>query len=327
MMKLCFFFLMIRRPPRSTLFPYTTLFRSRPGRPRTWRAPPPPSRGATSETWRDRPAGRPHAGARCAHLGRELRGGEGGPRREHSARVHGVALRDRRAGVSPGGTARNAIHAERAARRRLARGPARSRIRDAGGGSRLHDTGPLGVPRGQLLGARPGRRLRRIAPAPAGVGGRGARSRRSWDVPPHRTRHRWTESRRPLDPRDGRLFRWADRGRRRAVAAARPGAARVDGNGRDGGGRGPLGGAIRNRAAALEPCPGGRARLLGRVRHGAGAALAGAGPAPHVLGARGLAVLPGAAVRRAGVLGLVRGAALAVAVGRRGAHSRGDGPR
>src|SRR6266853_4855414 len=32
---LVFFFLMIRRPPRSTLFPYTTLFRSaRPGRPR-----------------------------------------------------------------------------------------------------------------------------------------------------------------------------------------------------------------------------------------------------------------------------------------------------
>src|SRR5207342_3972961 len=28
-----FFFLMIRRPPRSTLFPYTTLFRSDPGRP------------------------------------------------------------------------------------------------------------------------------------------------------------------------------------------------------------------------------------------------------------------------------------------------------
>src|SRR5256886_17229873 len=26
---MCFFFLMIRRPPRSTLFPYTTLFRSR----------------------------------------------------------------------------------------------------------------------------------------------------------------------------------------------------------------------------------------------------------------------------------------------------------
>src|SRR2546426_270300 len=28
---LFFFFLMIRRPPRSTLFPYTTLFRSAPG--------------------------------------------------------------------------------------------------------------------------------------------------------------------------------------------------------------------------------------------------------------------------------------------------------
>src|SRR5215207_10638743 len=40
-----FFFLMIRRPPRSTLFPYTTLFRSRrPG----------PARGAV----RRRPRGR-----------------------------------------------------------------------------------------------------------------------------------------------------------------------------------------------------------------------------------------------------------------------------
>src|SRR2546422_7942828 len=29
-MHLFFFFLMIRRPPRSTLFPYTTLFRSHP---------------------------------------------------------------------------------------------------------------------------------------------------------------------------------------------------------------------------------------------------------------------------------------------------------
>src|SRR4051794_41725536 len=31
MLALFFFFLMIRRPPRSTLFPYTTLFRSVPG--------------------------------------------------------------------------------------------------------------------------------------------------------------------------------------------------------------------------------------------------------------------------------------------------------
>src|SRR5216684_8341324 len=30
--KSCFFFLMIRRPPRSTLFPYTTLFRPRQDR-------------------------------------------------------------------------------------------------------------------------------------------------------------------------------------------------------------------------------------------------------------------------------------------------------
>src|SRR5467141_4922627 len=30
-----FFFLMIRRPPRSTLFPYTTLFRSQPATART----------------------------------------------------------------------------------------------------------------------------------------------------------------------------------------------------------------------------------------------------------------------------------------------------
>src|SRR3712207_7645223 len=40
---------MIRRPPRSTLFPYTTLFRSRPARrSRTWRPAPCPRR-------RDRP--------------------------------------------------------------------------------------------------------------------------------------------------------------------------------------------------------------------------------------------------------------------------------
>src|SRR6266705_5054652 len=44
-----FFFLMIRRPPRSTLFPYTTLFRSpAPGQPGP------------------RPTARPVAGARAA---------------------------------------------------------------------------------------------------------------------------------------------------------------------------------------------------------------------------------------------------------------------
>src|SRR5438477_4924245 len=35
-----FFFLMIRRPPRSTLFPYTTLFRSLPGIPTRRRSEP-----------------------------------------------------------------------------------------------------------------------------------------------------------------------------------------------------------------------------------------------------------------------------------------------
>src|SRR3712207_7590253 len=41
-----FFFLMIRRPPRSTLFPYTTLFRSRPRRGRCLRVlPAHPARG------------------------------------------------------------------------------------------------------------------------------------------------------------------------------------------------------------------------------------------------------------------------------------------
>src|SRR5947207_12196319 len=45
------FFLMIRRPPRSTLFPYTTLFRSPPPdawrRPRTWA-----SRSISPRSWR-----------------------------------------------------------------------------------------------------------------------------------------------------------------------------------------------------------------------------------------------------------------------------------
>src|SRR6266566_8765350 len=42
---LFFFFLMIRRPPRSTLFPYTTLFRSMPARPPSLgRCTPVPSR-------------------------------------------------------------------------------------------------------------------------------------------------------------------------------------------------------------------------------------------------------------------------------------------
>src|SRR3989442_7526706 len=53
-----FFFLMIRRPPRSTLFPYTTLFRSRAGR-----------RGAAGGVGGQRPR-RAHWGARQAGRGR-----------------------------------------------------------------------------------------------------------------------------------------------------------------------------------------------------------------------------------------------------------------
>src|SRR5262245_65799319 len=47
-----FFFLMIRRPPRSTLFPYTTLFRSwrgRPGRSRSASIPRHRVHGSRSE--------------------------------------------------------------------------------------------------------------------------------------------------------------------------------------------------------------------------------------------------------------------------------------
>src|SRR5258705_9423606 len=39
---------MIRRPPRSTLFPYTTLFRSLPATPRCARSPAPPGLRQTS---------------------------------------------------------------------------------------------------------------------------------------------------------------------------------------------------------------------------------------------------------------------------------------
>src|SRR2546430_12590606 len=46
-----FFFLMIRRPPRSTLFPYTTLFRSCPFQHWTSSAR---RRGSTSGRWSDR---------------------------------------------------------------------------------------------------------------------------------------------------------------------------------------------------------------------------------------------------------------------------------
>src|SRR5438132_7913639 len=48
------FFLMIRRPPRSTLFPYTTLFRSRPG---STNPAEPDESGSRRSRRPDRPAG------------------------------------------------------------------------------------------------------------------------------------------------------------------------------------------------------------------------------------------------------------------------------
>src|SRR3712207_9562291 len=55
-----FFFLMIRRPPRSTLFPYTTLFRSRLDPPRSQGAAarPPGRRAAAADGARARGRGR-----------------------------------------------------------------------------------------------------------------------------------------------------------------------------------------------------------------------------------------------------------------------------
>src|SRR5436305_4956292 len=61
-----FFFLMIRRPPRSTLFPYTTLFRSCPPPPartcvaRRRRCPPPGWHRTRSEEHTSELQSRPH---------------------------------------------------------------------------------------------------------------------------------------------------------------------------------------------------------------------------------------------------------------------------
>src|ERR1035438_10564152 len=58
-----FFFLMIRRPPRSTLFPYTTLFRS--ACPRENAAAPPPAAAMTDRGRTDRKSTRLNS----SHLG------------------------------------------------------------------------------------------------------------------------------------------------------------------------------------------------------------------------------------------------------------------
>src|SRR3712207_8233377 len=85
---------MIRRPPRSTLFPYTTLFRSLPGRRR-----PPPHRTQPS------PAGRSHhqrLGRPLPHLTLSAESGTGRrltplilPLRPHRSEEHTSELQSR----------------------------------------------------------------------------------------------------------------------------------------------------------------------------------------------------------------------------------------
>src|SRR3712207_9550709 len=55
-----FFFLMIRRPPRSTLFPYTTLFRSPPTASAGPGPRPPPSAGRRTGARRPRSRSEEH---------------------------------------------------------------------------------------------------------------------------------------------------------------------------------------------------------------------------------------------------------------------------
>src|SRR5205809_1831842 len=72
-----FFFLMIRRPPRSTLFPYTTLFRSRS-------APNTKSRGGTRGLF---PSPATHTSGRVSHLMRgRVSGGRSNAMLTHTGR-------------------------------------------------------------------------------------------------------------------------------------------------------------------------------------------------------------------------------------------------
>src|SRR3712207_5838025 len=106
---------MIRRPPRSTLFPYTTLFRSRP---RAWTRPGHHHRGAPPPRHpADGPRGRSAAGGVAARTleEHERRGGPGG--RDGAAFPGSVVLRrsvihgalPRAIGVPPGSPARRGV--------------------------------------------------------------------------------------------------------------------------------------------------------------------------------------------------------------------------
>src|SRR3989442_788665 len=110
------FFLMIRRPPRSTLFPYTTLFRSRGARPRAAgararaaaRGGPRRARGPSSQPALGRPA---TARGHRARARQRSRGHPGG--RAHRQPGHAHQRGDPRAAAEaePGGHHHRARHA------------------------------------------------------------------------------------------------------------------------------------------------------------------------------------------------------------------------
>src|SRR2546430_11240325 len=62
------FFLMIRRPPRSTLFPYTTLFRSRHAHVRSGAGPRDPSAPLRANRTRSRDRARPRSEEHTSEL-------------------------------------------------------------------------------------------------------------------------------------------------------------------------------------------------------------------------------------------------------------------
>src|ERR1044071_9961238 len=106
-----FFFLMIRRPPGSTLFPYTTLFRSPrvhdpagDGSRRRLEAlavlAQPADQRPGDEHGRAEPAAdRAHPGAAVGRSGAATAGGEVGPRRQARRRLAAAAVR----GAASGG--------------------------------------------------------------------------------------------------------------------------------------------------------------------------------------------------------------------------------
>src|SRR2546425_2784445 len=79
---LLFFFLMIRRPPRSTLFPYTTLFRSQNSGPSgTLRA------NGIAISWKTTTP----RGLRCSHSLRSVAAGSGRRSEEHTSELQSLA--------------------------------------------------------------------------------------------------------------------------------------------------------------------------------------------------------------------------------------------